>query len=73
MAILLRSTQTGLFYVGYNRWHVYPDDAFDFQTMEQANEWIRTTQLSGVEIVQMPIAGEASDRAGKQVRSHPAA
>lgn len=54
MAILLRSTRTGFFYVGYNRWRVYPDEAFDFHTLEQADQWVRTTRLDDVEIVQVP-------------------
>lgn len=54
MAILLRNTRTGFFYVGYNRWRAYPEEAFDFQTWERANQWIDTTQLDGVEIVRMP-------------------
>lgn len=54
MAILLRSTQTGFFYVGYNRWRVYPDEAFDFQTLERANRWIDSMQLDSVEIVNVP-------------------
>lgn len=54
MAILLRNTQTGFFYVGYNRWRVYPEEAFDFQTLERANQWIESTQLDGVEIVHVP-------------------
>lgn len=54
MAILLRSIRTGFFYVGYNRWRVYPDEAFDFHTLEQANQWVRTTQLDEVEIVHVP-------------------
>jgi hypothetical protein len=54
MAILLRNTQTGFFYVGYNRWRVYPEEAFDFQTLERANQWIESTRLDGVEIVYVP-------------------
>ena len=54
MAILLRNTQTGFFYVGYNRWRVYPEEAFDFQTLERANQWIESTRLDDVEIVYVP-------------------
>lgn len=54
MAILLRNTKTGFFYVGYNRWRIYPDEAFDFQTLERANQWIQSTQLDEVEIVHVP-------------------
>lgn len=54
MAILLRNTRTGYFYVGYNRWRVYPDEAFDFQTLERASRWIESTQLDEVEVVHVP-------------------
>jgi hypothetical protein len=54
MAILLRNTRTGFFYVSYNRWRVHPEDAFDFQTLERAAHWIKVTQLAGVEIIQAP-------------------
>lgn len=54
MAILLRNTQTGFFYVGYNRWRVYPDEAFDFQTLDRANRWIDSMKLDSVEIVHVP-------------------
>jgi hypothetical protein len=54
MAILLRNTQTGFFYVGYNRWRVYPEEAFDFQTLERANQWIESTRLDDVEVVYVP-------------------
>ena len=67
MAILLRSTRTGFFYVGYNRWRAHPDEAFDFQTLEQANEWIRATQLDGVEIVQVPGTSEGPNGALKKI------
>lgn len=62
MAILLRSTRTGFFYVGYNRWRVYPDEAFDFHTLEQADEWVRTTHLDDVEIVHMPNPRQLAQR-----------
>ena len=54
MAILLRNARTGFFYAGYNVWRVYPEQAFDFQSLERANEWIDTTQLQDVEVVQVP-------------------
>jgi len=40
--------------VGYNRWRVYPEEAFDFQTLERASQWIESTQLDEVEIVHVP-------------------
>ena len=51
MAILLRSTRTGFFYGGHNRWPVDPDQAFDFKTLERATRWIDAIQLADVEIV----------------------
>lgn len=51
MAILLRNIETGFFYVGYNRWRVYPEEAFDFKTLERANRWVNTLRLAGVEVV----------------------
>lgn len=59
MAILLRNTRTGFFYVGYNRWRVYPEDAFDFQTLERASRWIHSIRLLDVEIVQLPCVTES--------------
>jgi hypothetical protein len=70
MAILLRNTQTGFFYVGYNRWRVYPEEAFDFQTMERANQWIDAMQLDGVEIVHVPMARAVLEHRQTRKRSH---
>lgn len=69
MAILLRNTRTGFFYVGYNRWRVYPEDAFDFQTPERAIRWINSIQLSEVEIVQLPCGSEAHQEIEKLRKS----
>lgn len=68
MAILLRNTQTGFFYVGYNRWRVYPEEAFDFQTLERANQWIESTRLDGVEIVHVPNPASLNGRPASAVR-----
>jgi hypothetical protein len=54
MAILLRNIRTGFFYVAYNRWRLYPDEAFDFQTLERAARWIESTRLDEVEVVHVP-------------------
>lgn len=54
MPILLRNARTGFFYAGYNVWRVYPEQAFDFQSLERAHEWITTTQLQDVEVIQLP-------------------
>jgi hypothetical protein len=64
MAILLRNTQTGFFYVGYNRWRVYPEEAFDFQTLERANQWIESTRLDSVEIVYVPNPASLTSSSG---------
>ncbi|HXT10797.1 MAG TPA: hypothetical protein VN873_04475 [Candidatus Angelobacter sp.] len=64
MAILLRNTRTGFFYVGYNRWRVYPEEAFDFQTLERASRWIDSIHLSEVEIVHVPRATEPHEENG---------
>lgn len=65
MAILLRNTRTGFFYVGYNRWRVYPEEAFDFQTAERASQWIRSIDLLDVEIVQVPCPTRPYQEQGK--------
>lgn len=62
MAILLRNTRTGYFYVGYNRWRVYPEEAFDFQTLERASRWLNSIHLSEVEIVQVPGATQNQEK-----------
>jgi hypothetical protein len=66
MAIVLRNTRTGFFYVGFNRWRVYPEDAFDFQTLERANHWIDTIHLAGVEVVQVPGTSPSLDETQRQ-------
>jgi hypothetical protein len=53
MAILLRNTRTGLFYQGYNRWRMHPEEAFDFQTPARAARWIDAMQISCIEVVRL--------------------
>src|SRR5215471_6917930 len=57
MAVLLRNARTGLFYAGYHAWRLYPDDGFDFESFKRANDWVSTTQLEDVEVVQMSNGG----------------
>lgn len=54
MAVLIRNTQTGRFYAGYNQWPFEPTDAFDFGETERASLWIRTVALDQVEVVRIP-------------------
>ena len=53
MAVLLRNARTGLFYAGYHAWRLYPEQGFDFQSLERANDWVSTTQLEEVEVIQV--------------------
>ena len=54
MAVLLRNARTGLFYAGYHAWRLYPEQGFDFQSFERAKDWVSTTQLENVEVIQVP-------------------
>jgi hypothetical protein len=51
MKILLRDTQTGLFYAGPNQWTTGRDSAQDFKTPDVALDVIDETQLNAMEIV----------------------
>jgi hypothetical protein len=63
MAVLLRNARTGLFYAGYHAWRLYPEQGFDFESFKRANDWVSTTQLENVEVIQVPNgAGEEGDR-----------
>ena len=58
MAVLLRNPRTGLFYAGYHAWRLYPEQGFDFQSFKRATDWVSTTQLGDVEIIQVLNGGE---------------
>jgi hypothetical protein len=63
MAVLLRNARTGLFYAGYHAWRLYPEQGFDFQSFKRANDWISTTELENVEVIQLTNgAGEEGER-----------
>ena len=51
MKILLRSTQTGLFYVGPDRWTKYDPEAFDFEQTDVALDAVRDANLKGIEVL----------------------
>jgi hypothetical protein len=66
MAVLLRNARTGLFYAGYHAWRLYPEQGFDFQSFKRANDWVSTTQLENVEVIQVP-GGEVLDLDREQI------
>jgi hypothetical protein len=51
MKILLRDTQTGLFYAGPNEWTKGQDAARDFETPDVALDLVDQSQLNAMEIV----------------------
>jgi hypothetical protein len=51
MKILLRDTQTGLFYAGPNVWSPEQDAAQDFKTPDVALDLIEASRLNTMEIV----------------------
>jgi len=51
MKILLRDTQTGLFYAGPNEWTTGQDAAQDFKTPDIAFDLIDESKLKAMEIV----------------------
>jgi hypothetical protein len=51
MKILLRDTQTGLFYAGPNEWTSGQDTAQDFKTPDVAFDLIDESKLNSMEIV----------------------
>jgi hypothetical protein len=51
MKILLRNTQTGLFYVGPDHWTKNHPEAFDFEKTDLAIDAIRDSKLQGIEVL----------------------
>jgi hypothetical protein len=51
MVIVLRNIRTHLFYLGYNEWRAESDDAFPFETVDLAANWIKVVSIPDVEIV----------------------
>ncbi len=51
MKILLRDTQTGLFYAGPNQWTEGQDTAQDFKTPDMALDLVDESRLNAVEII----------------------
>jgi len=51
MKILLRDTQTGLFYVGPDRWTKNDPEAFDFEQTDLALDAVRDRNLKSIEVL----------------------
>ena len=51
MKILLRNTQTGLFYVGPDRWTKFDPEAFDFEQTDLALDAVRISKLKSIEVL----------------------
>lgn len=51
MKILLRNTQTGLFYVGPDRWTEFDPEAFDFEQTDLALDAVRNAKLKSIEVL----------------------
>jgi hypothetical protein len=51
MRILLRNTQTGLFYVAPNQWTRNDPEAFDFGKTDLALDAVQHSQLKGIEVL----------------------
>jgi hypothetical protein len=51
MKILLRNTQTGLFYVAPNQWTRNGPEAFDFGKTDRALDTVRNAKLKGIEVL----------------------
>lgn len=51
MKILLRSTQTGLFYAGPDRWTKFDPEAFNFEQTDLALDAVRDGNLKGIEVL----------------------
>lgn len=51
MKILLRNTQTGLFYVGPDQWTKYDPEAFNFEQTDLALDAVREGKLKGIEVL----------------------
>ena len=51
MKILLRNTQTGLFYVGPDRWNDNDPEALNFEQTDLALDAVRDAKLKGIEVL----------------------
>ena len=51
MKILLRHTQTGLFYVGPDQWTKNDPEAFDFEQTDLALDAVRDRNLKSIEVL----------------------
>ena len=51
MKILLRNTQTGLFYVGPGEWTPNHPEALDFEQTDLALDAVRDAKLKGIEVL----------------------
>ena len=51
MKIVLRNTQTGLFYVGPDRWTENDPEAFDFGETDLALDAVRDGKLQSIEVL----------------------
>jgi hypothetical protein len=51
MRILLRNTQTGLFYAAPDRWTKNHPEAFDFEQADLALDAVRDAKLNSIEVL----------------------
>lgn len=51
MKIVLRNTQTGLFYVGPDQWTKNDPEAFDFEQTDLALDAVRDGKLQSIEVL----------------------
>jgi hypothetical protein len=51
MKILLRNTQTGLFYVGPDHWTENHPEAFDFEKTDLALDVVRDRKIQNIEVL----------------------
>ena len=51
MKILLRNTQTGLFYVGPGQWTKNDPEAYDFEQTDLAMDAVRDGKLESIEVL----------------------
>ncbi len=80
MKVLLRHTQTGLFYAGPEKWTEQSSEALDFQATDCALDRIWEAKLEGMEVlmhfddpffeIPLTLAGEGRDSldSGRQAR-----
>ena len=50
MRILLRHTETGLYFQGPEKWTASPESAYDFRFIDRARDFVRIWELENVEV-----------------------